>query len=145
MAVVALLVECFLLLAEGAAQTIQVDITPAHSTNRFVPNETLGAGVDRIPASSDRQGSAPAHSGQGVCFGLAAGDLSPEYRACDGGVALESAMERGAIPAARATSRARPLRRSRFATPTDIRCRIAGPRATTAPGTRVSRGSPMAT
>jgi len=52
MAVVALLVECFFLLAICAAQTIQVDITPAHSTNRFVPNETLGAGVDRIPAAA---------------------------------------------------------------------------------------------
>jgi len=31
------------------AQTIQVDITPAHATNRFVPNQALGAGVDRIP------------------------------------------------------------------------------------------------
>ncbi len=31
-----------------AAQTIQVDITPAHATNHFVPNQALGAGVDRI-------------------------------------------------------------------------------------------------
>jgi F5/8 type C domain len=31
-----------------AAQTIQVDITPAHATNHFAPNQTLGAGVDRI-------------------------------------------------------------------------------------------------
>ena len=37
---------------ESAAQTIQVDITPAHSTNHFRPNETLGAGVDRIPAEA---------------------------------------------------------------------------------------------
>jgi len=51
-AVVVLLVECFLLSIAGAAQTIQVDITPAHSTNRFVPNETLGAGIDRIPAEA---------------------------------------------------------------------------------------------
>ncbi len=52
MAFGALLVECFFLLAICAAQTIHVDITPAHSTNHFVPNETLGAGVDRIPAAS---------------------------------------------------------------------------------------------
>jgi F5/8 type C domain len=52
MAVVVLLVECSCLLAASQAQTIQVDITPAHSTNRFVPNETLGAGVDRIPAAA---------------------------------------------------------------------------------------------
>lgn len=32
-----------------AGQTIQVDITPAHATNRFAPNQALGAGVDRIP------------------------------------------------------------------------------------------------
>jgi hypothetical protein len=30
------------------AQTIQVDITPAHATNHFAPNQALGAGVDRI-------------------------------------------------------------------------------------------------
>ncbi len=38
--------------AMAAAQTIQVDITPGHSTNRFVPNQTLGAGVDRIPVEA---------------------------------------------------------------------------------------------
>jgi hypothetical protein len=32
----------------GSAQTIDVDITPGHETNRFVPNQTLGAGIDRI-------------------------------------------------------------------------------------------------
>ena len=32
----------------SAAQTITVDVS--HSTNHFVPRETLGAGVDRIPA-----------------------------------------------------------------------------------------------
>lgn len=34
----------------AAAQTITVDVS--HSTNRFVPSETLGAGVDRIPAEA---------------------------------------------------------------------------------------------
>ena len=33
-----------------AAQTIQVDIT--HPTNHFIPNQTLGAGVDRISAEA---------------------------------------------------------------------------------------------
>jgi F5/8 type C domain len=42
----------FLLVVLSSAQTIQVDITPAHSTNRFVPNQTLGAGVDRIPVTA---------------------------------------------------------------------------------------------
>lgn len=32
-----------------AAQSIHVDITPGHATNHFVPNQALGAGVDRIP------------------------------------------------------------------------------------------------
>jgi F5/8 type C domain len=31
------------------AQTIDVDITPSHLRNSFVPNQTLGAGIDRIP------------------------------------------------------------------------------------------------
>lgn len=31
------------------AQTIQVDITPAHSTNIIKPPEALGAGIDRLP------------------------------------------------------------------------------------------------
>ena len=49
-----------------AAQTIQVDITPAHSTNRFAPNQALGAGVDRtgpeeltIDATGPLDGEAP--------------------------------------------------------------------------------------
>lgn len=33
-----------------AAQTVQVDIT--HPTNHFIPNQTLGAGVDRISAEA---------------------------------------------------------------------------------------------
>lgn len=35
-----------------AAQTIDVDISPAHELNRFIPNQTLGAGVDRIPTAA---------------------------------------------------------------------------------------------
>jgi len=31
------------------AQTIRVDSTPGHATHSFVPNQTLGAGVDRLP------------------------------------------------------------------------------------------------
>jgi len=52
MAAVLLLMECLSILATCAAQNIQVDATPAHSTNHFVPNQTLGAGVDRIPAAA---------------------------------------------------------------------------------------------
>jgi hypothetical protein len=32
----------------GHAQTIQVDITPSHMRKSFVPNQALGAGIDRI-------------------------------------------------------------------------------------------------
>src|SRR5208282_5113925 len=34
------------------AQTIRVDATPSHATNHFRPNETLGAGIDRIPSEA---------------------------------------------------------------------------------------------
>jgi biopolymer transport protein ExbD len=44
-----LILAVFLWSAPSGAQTIQVDITPAHATNHFAPNQTLGAGVDRIP------------------------------------------------------------------------------------------------
>src|ERR1700682_134721 len=36
-----------LITASCPAQTIDVDVTPAHETNRFIPNQTLGAGIDR--------------------------------------------------------------------------------------------------
>jgi hypothetical protein len=42
----------FFTTAMAAAQTIQVDIAPGHATNHFVPNQTLGAGVDRIPVAA---------------------------------------------------------------------------------------------
>jgi len=68
-AVLALLVECFLLSIAGAAQTIQVDITPGHSTNRFVPNETLGAGIDRIPAEAIDKDLVEPNLGQALASG----------------------------------------------------------------------------
>jgi len=43
---------------QSGAQTVQVDITPAHATNHFVPNQTLGAGVDRIPQEAIDKGLA---------------------------------------------------------------------------------------
>jgi len=46
------LLACIALVTLSSAQTIQVDITPAHSTNHFRPNETLGAGIDRIPSEA---------------------------------------------------------------------------------------------
>jgi len=52
----AAILKCSLLLLFlgilSGAQTIHVDITPENSTNHFRPNETLGAGVDRIPAEA---------------------------------------------------------------------------------------------
>src|SRR5580704_12157189 len=42
----------FFTTAMAAAQTIQVDIAPGHATNHFVPNQTLGAGIDRIPVAA---------------------------------------------------------------------------------------------
>lgn len=34
------------------AQTIDVDITPGHSANQFVPTEPPGAGINRIATKS---------------------------------------------------------------------------------------------
>lgn len=51
--------RCAVLLAAVAllplslqSQTIRVDITPTHATNSFVPKESLGAGIDRIPVAA---------------------------------------------------------------------------------------------
>ena len=44
----AIFLGLFLVAGATTAQTIQVDITPAHATNHFAPNQALGAGVDRI-------------------------------------------------------------------------------------------------
>ena len=51
------LAQCFVVLISclvqrSVAQTIQVDTTPTHVTNQFIPNQTLGAGVDRIPTEA---------------------------------------------------------------------------------------------
>src|SRR5579864_1153724 len=40
----------FLTILPLAEQTVEVDTT--HATNHFVPKETLGAGVDRIPVDA---------------------------------------------------------------------------------------------
>ena len=34
--------------AAASAQTVLVDVTPSHEANSFVPNRTLGAGIDRL-------------------------------------------------------------------------------------------------
>ncbi len=48
----ALLVCASFLSGVLCAQTIRVDITPSHVTNSFVPKESLGAGIDRIPVGA---------------------------------------------------------------------------------------------
>jgi len=62
----------FLLVAPSLAQTIQVDITPAHSTNHFRPDQTLGAGIDRIPSEAVDSGLAAAKPRQSHGFRMAA-------------------------------------------------------------------------
>jgi hypothetical protein len=57
------------LLTLSAAQVIQVDITPAHSTNHFRPNETLGAGVDRIASEAVDTGLAEPNLGRALASG----------------------------------------------------------------------------
>ena len=47
-----LLASAALALSGLHAQTIRVDITPTHASNSFVPKETLGAGIDRIPVDA---------------------------------------------------------------------------------------------
>jgi F5/8 type C domain len=46
----------FLFLIAGtnplSGQNVDVDITPGHETNRFAPDQTLGAGIDRIPVAA---------------------------------------------------------------------------------------------
>jgi hypothetical protein len=59
-----------------AAQTIDVDITPAHATNRFAPDETLGAGIDRIATKAIDPLLAPA----AVAKTLSSGWQTVSYR-----------------------------------------------------------------
>lgn len=68
-----LLFGCFLVyvvfVTLSTAQTIQIDITPAHSTNHFRPNETLGAGIDRIPPEAIDSGLAQPNVGRALASG----------------------------------------------------------------------------
>jgi hypothetical protein len=40
------------LLTAASSQTIEVDSTPGHATNKFVPTSALGAGIDRIATAA---------------------------------------------------------------------------------------------
>jgi hypothetical protein len=57
---------CLVIVTLTAAQTIQIDISPAHATNHFRPNETLGAGVDRIPSEAVDTGLAKPNLGRAL-------------------------------------------------------------------------------
>lgn len=61
--------SCVLLTLPAAAQTIRVDITPGHATNRFIPNQTLGAGIDRIPVAAIDKDIDPATINQVLAAG----------------------------------------------------------------------------
>jgi len=51
------------------AQTIEVDTTPSHSTNKFFPNQTLGAGIDRIPVAAIDKDFVEPNLGQALASG----------------------------------------------------------------------------
>jgi hypothetical protein len=53
----------------ATAQTIQVDITPAHATNHFRPNQTIGAGIDRIPSEAVDSGLSQPNLGRAMAAG----------------------------------------------------------------------------
>ena len=44
-----LIAVCAVIPKVSWAQVIDVDVTPSHVKKSFVPNQTLGAGIDRIP------------------------------------------------------------------------------------------------
>jgi hypothetical protein len=50
--VAVLLLGGLCLAAPALGQTIRVDATPDHAVNSFVPNQALGAGIDRLPSNA---------------------------------------------------------------------------------------------
>jgi hypothetical protein len=60
---------CMVLANLSAAQTIEVDIAPAHATNHFRPDQTLGAGVDRIAAEAIDSGLSQPNLGRAMASG----------------------------------------------------------------------------
>src|SRR2546423_13204330 len=69
-----------LIAAWCSAQTIDVDITPAHETNRFIPNQTLGAGIDRISVEAIDKDLTPAALKPVFTAGWGAGPLRPKNK-----------------------------------------------------------------
>ena len=78
----------------AAAQTIVVDVS--RSTNHFVPIETLGAGVDRIPVAAIDRDLLPPSLQETLSAGWQPAVFSAEYGTRGRGLALESerALER---------------------------------------------------
>lgn len=60
---------CVAMTIAANAQTIRIDAIPAHATNHFRPNETLGAGVDRIPPEALDSGLTQTNLGQALASG----------------------------------------------------------------------------
>src|ERR1700727_517231 len=52
LATLCLATACALVPQSSKAQAVRVDITPSHALNRFVPGESLGSGIDRIPVEA---------------------------------------------------------------------------------------------
>jgi F5/8 type C domain/Glycosyl hydrolases family 39 len=52
LATLCLATACVFFPQSSKAQAVRVDITPSHALNRFVPGESLGSGVDRIPVEA---------------------------------------------------------------------------------------------
>jgi hypothetical protein len=58
-----------MLVTFSAAQNISVDITPDHAVNRFQPNQTLGAGIDRIAPEAIDSGLSQPNLGRAMASG----------------------------------------------------------------------------
>jgi len=123
---------------------IQVDTTPAHATNRFVPNQTLGAGIDRIPVEAIDKGLVP-----GTLDQVFASGWQPVTYRQNTELAVEAwhwnPKGTWSDPTAKATLSARRPRLRPSAIPTAIPCPAVASPATMAPTPPAFRGSPMAT
>jgi hypothetical protein len=125
-------------------QTIRVDINPAHKTNSFVPRESLGAGIDRIPvaaidhdlepATLDRvfaAGWQPVSYRQNTDLAVEAWHWNPEGT-------WSAAWNQGLLHRINDSTETHSLLLSGWP------CLIAASRTTMAPATPATRASPMA-
>jgi hypothetical protein len=133
----AILVACFWLRSAVIAQTVEVDTR--HATNRFVPKESLGAGVDRIAVEAiDKDLLQPTLERT-----LASGWQPVTYRQ-NTELAIEAwhwnPQGTWSDPGGKGYSPVRRLRPRPFATRTATVCHAADSPATTVRRTRASRG-----